>query len=212
VKFLGGIDNATQQADMLTWNIEALPPGSVRDYQFRCKMVTTGDQVFAFNVAGTAAGTADVQIATRVEAIADLVLSVNDPPAPAPVGSDVVYEITIRNRGSKAATDVTTVAQFSDGIEPQRLEGHTGKLIVGQALFEAIPRIAPGEEIDLRVIAKAEIDGHHRFRAEIRSADTVLVAEEATHFMSPQSERISARSGEQTSRAMSNSPTSTNAR
>ena len=43
----------------------------------------------------------------------------------------------------------------------------------------------------MRVIAQADRAGHHRFRAEIRSGDTVLVAEEATHYMSPEGERVS---------------------
>ena len=46
----------------------------------------------------------------------------------------------------------------------------------------------------MRVIAQADRAGHHRFRAEIRSGDTVLVAEEATHYMSPEGERVSRRS------------------
>jgi Domain of unknown function DUF11 len=196
VKYLGGIEPASLRADLLTWTIDSLQPGAVRDYQFKCNMNATGEQMFAFECRGTAAGQADVAIATRVEAIADLVLTVNDPPAPAPVGSDVTYEIVVRNRGSKEATEVTAVAQFSHGIEPQRVEGQTGKIATGQVLFDVIARIAPGEERVMRVIAKAETDGHHRFRTEIRSGETMLVAEEATHYMSPQSERVSQQSAE----------------
>ncbi len=191
VKYLGGLELAEQRADMLTWKLDSLAPGEVREYQFKCNMTATGDQMFSFDCKGTAAGQADVAIATRVEAIADLVLAVNDPPAPAPVNEEVTYEIVIRNRGSKEARDVRAVAQFSNGIEPQRIEGQTGELLTGQVIFEAIPQIAPGEQIVLRVIAKAETDGHHRFRTEVTAADTVLVAEEATHFMSAQTDRVS---------------------
>ncbi len=200
VKYLGGIEPASLRADMLTWKIDALQPGAVRDYQFKCNMNATGDQMFSFECRGTAAGQAEVAIATRVEAIADLVLTVNDPPAPAPVGSDVTYEIVVRNRGSKEATEVSAIAQFSDGIEPQRVEGQTGQIVTGQVIFDTIGRIAPGEERVIRIIAKAETDGHHRFRTEVRSGDTMLVAEEATHYMSPQSDRVSRRSDEKPAR------------
>lgn len=200
VKYLGGMENATLQGNILKWEITSLPAGASRDYQFQCTMTSTGEHLFAFDCSGTAAGNASVSLATRVESIADLVLTVSDPPAPAPIGSEVTYEIVVRNRGSKEATDVKAIAQFSHGIEPQRIEGAKGELVTGQVLFDTIPRIGAGQEIRMRVIAKADRGGHHRFRTEVRSGDTVLVAEEATHYMSPQSDRVSRRSSEDASR------------
>ena len=141
-----------------------------------------------------------MSLATRVESIAALVLTVSDPPAPAPIGTDLTYESVIRNRGSKEATDVRAIAQFSHGIEPQRSEGQSGEVMTGQVLFDAIPRIGAGQEVRIKVIAQADRPGHHRFRTEIRSGDTVLVAEEATHYMSPKGERVSRRSSETLSR------------
>ncbi|MEM1070488.1 MAG: hypothetical protein AAGI63_16420, partial [Planctomycetota bacterium] len=196
VKYLGGMDEATLQGGVLKWEVTSLPPGATREYQFRCMMTSTGEHLFAFDCSGTAAGAANVALSTRVESIADLVLTVSDPPAPAPIGSDVTYEIVIRNRGSKEATDVKTIAQFSHGIEPQRIEGQRGEVVTGQVLFDTIPKIGAGQEIRMRVIAKAESGGHHRFRTEVRAGDTVLVAEEATHYMSPRSDRVSRRSSD----------------
>ncbi len=199
-KYLGGIEEAVMQGGMLKWEIKSLAPGATRNYQFNCNMASTGEHVFVFDCKGTAAGNAGVSIATRVESIADLVLSVSDPTAPAPIGSDVTYEIVIRNRGSKEATDVRAVAQFSHGIEPQRIEGQSGEVVTGQVLFDTIPRIAAGQEVRMRVIAQADRAGHHRFRTEVRSGDTVLVAEEATHYMSPKSDRVSRRSSDAANR------------
>lgn len=200
VKYLGGMEGVVAQGNVLKWRLSSLKPGKMQNYQFRCQMTSTGEHVFAFDCAGTAAGSTDVSIATRVESIADLVLTVSDPPAPAPIGSDVTYEIVIRNRGSKEATNVGAVAQFGHGIEPKRIEGHTGEVVPGQVMFNAIPRIGPGAEVRLRVIAQAEKAGHHRFRAEVHSGDTMLVAEEATHYMSSQSDRVSRRSSDAGSR------------
>ena len=200
VKYLGGMEGVVVQGNVLKWRLSSLKPGTMQNYQFRCQMTSTGDHVFAFDCAGTAAGMTDVSITTRVESIADLVLTVSDPPAPAPIGSDVTYEIVIRNRGSKEATNVQAVAQFGHGIEPKRIEGHTGEVVPGQVMFNAIPRIGAGAEVRLRVIAQAEKAGHHRFRAEVHSGDTMLVAEEATHYMSSQSDRVSRRSSEAGSR------------
>jgi hypothetical protein len=193
-QYIGGIESAELRGSVLRWEIISLAPGATRNYQFRCNMSATGEHLFAFDCKGSAAGEADVSITTRVESIADLVLSISDPAAPAPIGTDVIYEIIVRNRGSKEATDVQAVAQFSHGIEPLRVEGQSGEVVTGQVLFDPIPRIGPGQEVRMRVVAQAERAGHHRFRTEVRSGDTVLVAEEATHYMSPTSERVSRRS------------------
>jgi hypothetical protein len=193
-EYLGGIKGATVQSGVLRWKIAKLQPKAKLTYEFRCNLKATGDQVFAFDAKGTAAGQTNVTLMTAVESIADLVLSVNDPAAPAPVGSEVTYEIVIQNRGSKAARGVQAIAQFSNGIEPKQLLGHGGEVVTGQVLFDPIPQINPGAQVVLKVVAVAEQAGHHRFRTEVTSGEVVLVAEEATHYMSPKSDRVSRRS------------------
>ncbi len=194
VKYISGIPQATMQGDRLTWKIDALQPASVREYDIVCKLDRTGEMVLTFNCDGSAAGHTNVAIETRVEAIADLVLSISDPVAPAPVNADVVYEITILNRGSKAAEEVRIVAQFSHGIEPIRVEGQSGEVVPGQALFSPIARIEPGSTVRLKITAKADRAGDHRFRTEVRHGETSLVAEEATMYLNAPAERVSRRS------------------
>ncbi|SMP39056.1 hypothetical protein SAMN06265222_101240 [Neorhodopirellula lusitana] len=195
VTYQGGMEGATMIDNQLRWKIASLTPGAVRKYQFQCRMEATGTQNFTFDCKGSAAGQTNVALDTSVEAIADLVLSIEDPSAPAPIGENVSYQIVIRNRGSKPASDVRAVAQFSHGIEPKQISGHAGKVITGQVLIEPIARIEAGEEVRVTIVAQAETSGHHRFRTEVRSGDTVLVAEEATHYLSPRNDRISRRSG-----------------
>ncbi|TWT75067.1 COG1361 family protein [Allorhodopirellula solitaria] len=201
VTYQGGMEGATMIDNQLRWKIASLPAGAVRNYQFHCNMDTTGKHQFAFQCEGSAAGKTSVNIDTNVEAIADLVLSVVDPTAPAPVGEEVAYEVVIRNRGSKPAMDVQAVAQFSSGIEPKTISGLAGKVVTGQVLVDPIARIDAGEEVRMTIVAKAESGGHHRFRTEVRSGDTVLVAEEATHYLAPKTQRITRRSGPQAEQA-----------
>ncbi len=195
VTYQGGLEGATMIDSQLRWKIASLPPGAVREYQFQCSMDSTGQHQFEFDCKGSAAGHTTVSLDTNVEAIADLVLSVVDPSAPAPVGEDVTYQIVIRNRGSKPALDVQAIAQFSTGIEPKQITGQAGKVVTGQVLVDPIDRIEGGQEVRMTIVARAEKGGHHRFRAEVRSGDTVLVAEEATHYLAPKTQRITRRSG-----------------
>lgn len=196
VEYLDGLTNAKLAAGMLRWEVGNMAAGESREFTIRCKLNQTGAHLLAFQCQGTAAGKAAVSLTTKVEAIADLVLTINDPPAPAPVSEDVVYELVIHNRGSKAARDVSALTHFSDNIEPARIEGQTGKVSTGQVVFDSIPQINPGQTVKLRIVAQAVKAGLHRFRAEISSGDTVLVAEEATRYLSPADEEISRRSSE----------------
>ena len=194
VRYLGGLDVAKSRGTKLTWEIDAFAPGATRQYEFTCQMISPGKQGFEFDAKGSAAGQTNVALDTRVESIADLVMTIKDPTAPAPVGSEVVYEILIKNRGSRQARDVRAIAQFSNGIEPRRIEGHSGQVLTGQVILNPIDAIRAGQEVRIRIIAEAETAGHHRFRTEIRSGETVLVAEEATQYLSKRTNRVSRRS------------------
>lgn len=177
----------------LTWRIDKLIAGSSEEYTVQLKLTADGANALALQCHGPGIVSTSAEAVTQVESITDLKLFVNDPLAPAPVGSEVVYELTLTNRGSKAATNVKVIAQFSDGIEPTRGEGHAARVVPGQTLFEPLPRLAAGETVNLKVFAKAAASGIHRFRVEVRSDETEvrLVQEESTQYLEPVS-RIAA--------------------
>lgn len=169
----------------LTWPVDKLIAGSTEEFVVQLKLTTPGANSLSLLCSGPGNVTSAAQAVTRVEAITDLKLFVEAPIAPAPVGGEVAYELTLTNRGSKAATNVIVVAQFSDGIEPIRGEGQAARVVPGQALFETLPSLAAGETIHLKVIAQAAAAGSHRFRVEVRSDDSQvrLVQEESTQYL-----------------------------
>ncbi|MCA9159953.1 MAG: hypothetical protein KDA72_16585, partial [Planctomycetales bacterium] len=171
----------------LTWRIDELIAGGSEQYSVQLKLTADGANALALKCVGPGNVSASATAVTQVESITDLKLFVNDPIAPAPVGSEVLYELTLTNRGSKAATNVKVVAQFSDGIEPTRGEGHAARVVPGQTLFEPLPRLAAGETVNLKVFAKAAASGTHRFRVEVRAdeSEVRLVQEESTQYLEP---------------------------
>lgn len=189
--YIGGITGAKLDGDRLRWTIASVPAGETRQYSFNCRLEATGNPLLTFRCVGSAGGEADVQLETAVEGIVDLKLSVQDPPAPAPVGSEVTYEVVIHNHGSMAAENVRIVGQFGHGIEPMRTDGQAGEISTGQVLFSPIARIEPGSEYRVKIVAKADAAGDHRFRTEVHSGETVLVAEEATIFVDMTRQRVS---------------------
>jgi len=170
-----------------------LIPGGERTITLQCQLTTPGDN--RLEALATAAGELECSshIVTKVESLADLKLVVNDPRGPTAIGDDTVYEIHITNRGTKAAEQVSVVGQFSEGIEPLEATGAKADVVTGQVLFQRIPRIEPGEELVLKIVARADRPGNHRFRAELtcQSPETQLIAEETTYFFGEEAPSVS---------------------
>src|SRR5262249_37428358 len=122
--------------------------------------------------------------ATNVEALADLKLEVVDPQGPSAVGEEIVYEVHIRNRGTKAAENVDVAGFFSNGIEPVNAQGAGNQISPGQIVFKPIAVIGPLSEVVLRIKARADQPGNHVFRTEVScpSVGAKLASEETTLF------------------------------
>jgi hypothetical protein len=88
-------------------------------------------------------------------------------------------------RGSGSARDVAVIGHFGNGVEPVKVSGARAELLPGQVLFDRIEEIGPGEKVVLKIHARANVAGRHRFRAEVISRDpqTRLVQEEMTWFL-----------------------------
>lgn len=95
-------------------------------------------------------------------------MEVKDPTGPVPLGEEAVYELRVRNRGTREAENVEVYAYFSRGIEPTAAEGVPSRLAPGQVVFQPIASLAPGAEAVLKVRARADVAGNHVFRAEAR--------------------------------------------
>lgn len=178
-------NGATLVNNILAWDIPSVKAGQSLAFPIALNLWTAGEHKLTVTASTAHAQPSIAAMATLVEAIADLKLVVNDPVAPAPVGGPVTYELTITNRGSRAATNVRAVAQFSDGIEPIHADGAQHRIVTGQVIFEPLAKIEAGETKVLRVQAKAGVAGTHRFRAEVRSDESELrlVQEETTQYL-----------------------------
>lgn len=182
-KFIAGAD-LTPANQGFVKKVGPLAPGAERVFTVQCQLTAPGDNRLEVHAEAESELAASGSFVTRVDALADLKLRVNDPQGPTAVGTKANFEIIIENRGSKAAEDVKVVAQFSEGVEPVRAQGSVAEIVPGQVLFQMIPRIGPGEQIKLTIVAVADRAGNHRFRVETTSTEpeTRLVAEESTHF------------------------------
>jgi len=166
------------------WPVGILRPGTERVLQLDCMLISPGQNRLEVRSHAEGELTAAQSVMTNVEALADLKLLVNDPPGAVAVGSDSVYEVRVVNRGTKAAENVRIVGYFSEGLEPFEVQGWKGEAEPGQVVLEPIARLGAGQEIALKIAARADRPGNHVFRAELECVDpeTRLAAEEWTHF------------------------------
>ena len=121
---------------------------------------------------------------THVEALADLKLELRDPQGPIAVGDDTVYEVHVKNRGTKPAEDIELAVFFSEGLEATTVEGGAHDIAPGQVVFKPLGSLGAGDSAVFRIHARAERAGNLVFRAEMicQSPQMKLAAEEATHF------------------------------
>lgn len=183
-KYLGGSEGGKPLATGEAWVVGRLEPGAQRVFELKCELNTAGENRLEVKVQGAGDLLRSAHALTQVEALADLKLSVVEPKGPRPVGEDAVYELHVANRGTKAARAVNVTVQFSEGLEPTATEGGRADLVPGQVIFHPLPRIDAGEEVTLRITARAEKEGSLIFRTEVKCADpeTRLVCEGTTRF------------------------------
>ena len=173
-----------EERGRVRWNIGSLRPGAYQSVEVTTVLMGSGSNRLDVRTAGADRLTASGNVTTEVESQADLKLSVEDPAGVISLDTEMEYEVHIVNRGTKAATNVNIVGYFSEGIEPVAVRGWKADVEVGQVMMQTIPRISPGQEMIIKVIAKAHRDGNHVFRAELDSRDpqTKLAVEEWTVF------------------------------
>lgn len=185
-KFISASNNGRLEAQQgkVNWNIGSLQPGVERVLEMQCALSAAGENRTQFVAMADEDLSAAATSSTRVEALADLKLEVRDPQGPIAVGEDTVYEVHIRNRGTKAAGQVEVTVFFSEGLEAASVEGGAHEIAPGQVTFKPLAAVPAGETTVLRIHARAEKAGNHIFRAEVicKSLNTKLAAEEATRF------------------------------
>ena len=179
----GGGRLDTQQGKV-NWSVGTLQPGGECLFELQCSLSSPGENRTQFMAMADGDLSAATTSSTRVEALADLKLEVRDPQGPIAIGDDAVYEVHIRNRGTKAADGIDLTVFFSEGLEATTAEGGPHDIGAGQVVFKPLATLGAGDAVVYRVHARADRGGNHVFRAEVlcHSLHTKLAAEEATHF------------------------------
>lgn len=124
------------------------------------------------------------QGSVQVQGVTALSLQVKDREGPVEVGKSTVYEISVVNQGSAAATGVKVQALLPEGLEPAGARGPAPYQVAGrQVTFASLPKLAPQGQAFYYVNAVAQAAGERRVRVQVVSDQdpSPLVREERTH-------------------------------
>ncbi|MDR3232360.1 MAG: DUF11 domain-containing protein [Planctomycetaceae bacterium] len=172
------------QKNQVLWKVQSLSVGETFTAKIVCKPKTEGECKMDTVVSDQGGVLAEGSGEFTAEAVVELKLNVDNPQRPVEVGKEALYTIYIKNEGTKAAENVEISMAFDRGLEPTDVEGGDAFFNDGQVLFDKKPSIPAGQELVLKVKARADRAANIRVRTDIvcKASNVHLVNEHATYF------------------------------
>ncbi|MDR2117083.1 MAG: DUF11 domain-containing protein [Planctomycetaceae bacterium] len=190
--------------NQIVWKIDSILVGDVFSASVVCEPKREGTCKLETSISDKSGELANCVGSFEAEAIVELKLEVENPQGPVEIGQEAVYTLNVTNRGTKTAENIEIKAAFGGGLEPYEVEGENAFMSDGQVFFDKIPTVTSGQNVVLKIKAKADKPGNHRIRTEVicAAANVHLVNENTTYFYQKQK-------GKNTTVATSDSTTST---
>jgi uncharacterized repeat protein (TIGR01451 family) len=154
-------------------DLGALPPGQSRTLMVNFQPQREGAVAVNATAQANCAQAVTTYTNTNILSITAAALVVTHDPDPVPVGGNVVYHITVQNKGTATDHDVKVTATLPASEQFVRTSGGTEGRNDGQTItFAAIPELAPKQTITWQVEAKAMQPDEAKFQATMTSQST----------------------------------------
>ncbi|WP_437223536.1 hypothetical protein SH661x_003255 [Planctomicrobium sp. SH661] len=170
---------------LVTWFVGRLERGQKSEIKVTLLARQSGEFKHLARASSEHGAIADAEFMTTIEGTSSLAVQVKDLEDPVEVGSEMAYEIRVRNEGSAAAKGATLTCELADGMTLISAEGPTDFLSEGNTVvFRSLPEVGAGQTVLFKVKVKASAPGSLRFRAHLssESVSEPLTAEEMTKF------------------------------
>lgn len=177
-----------EAARAVYWRLEELPVRETGVVRLVTMPVRPGEHSLRIRSTAARGVEAESEQPVLIEGIAAILFEVRDVVDPIEVGGETVYEISVLNQGSKAATNVRVHVLLPPEMEPVAAEGPTQHLIEGrQVAFEALSRLAPKADTMYRLRVRGLEPGDLRVRVQLLTdemRDVPVTKEESTRVYS----------------------------
>ena len=172
----------------VSWSIPVLEPAAHRVVTVKARGMSLGDVSAATIAQADGNLSARAEMPIKVEGVSALSLEVMDPDDPAPVGSEVTYEIRVANQGTCPCTGIQIVAMMPEGMELREASAPTPYKVNGQQVqFAAHDKLATKADLLYRLKVKTKLPGDVRFRVQLTcdQLQQPVFKEESSRFYKP---------------------------
>ncbi len=150
------------------WSLPSLAPGVPATVPLTLLPVQVGDRVLRSEVSAdlNIKATADTHVS--VDSLAELTFSVNDSADPIEIGGTTIYEIRVRNSGSRDDTNVRVMMQLPPGMQIAEQGDFVQQ---GQGVIAFSPRalLKANDEMTYKLKATGASAGRHLVKAMVVS-------------------------------------------
>lgn len=169
------------------WFLGRLEPGQTAKVTCELNATVIGDFSQTVAVLSDSGVRAEAKIDTKVDGIASLTMELVDIDDPVETGVETLYEIRVKNEGSKAASGVSIACELPAGMELITAKAPVDAIVEGrQILFKSLGQIAPGGQATYKIHVKGVEEGSHRMRVRMTGGSLTepVVREEVTKVYS----------------------------
>ncbi len=162
------------------WDLAELPTGAAGEIELTLTPTKIGASRLTFGGTGPLGLTAQVVKDVTIDGLPALSYSVKTSPNPVELGKEIVYEIQLANRGTKASTNATLQIAAPEALRIVSVDGPTRySQQNGAFVFDVVREIPAKSALTYKVKAVCEAVGDCRVRFQLSSDDLEpLVKEE----------------------------------
>ncbi len=174
-----------ESAQTVSWFVGRLEPGQSVPVKVELLPTKLGAFTHRAGVVSEQGGRSEAVCETTVDGSAALQMEIVELADPVEVGAETVYEVRLKNNGSKAAQNVGISCELSPGVQLVSAKGPSEHLVEnGLVVFKSLAALSEGQSVAYHVHVKGTIEGNHRFRVRLASNSITepLISEELTKF------------------------------
>ena len=172
----------TQNDQTIDWFVGTLEPGQSSSFHVTLKPIAPGAGVHKAGVISEHGKITMADHSTTVEGNAELDLEVVAQQKQLAVGEEAIFEVRIKNTGSRSATSVGLSCELPAGLELIDAAGPSEYIAEnGVMVFRSLPSLESGKTAVFAIKARCSREGAHRLRVRAASESITepLIGEES---------------------------------
>ena len=164
------------------WALEELPAREAGEIELIVLPVQKGEHSLKFAGTGENNLKAESILPVTIDGLPAITFEIVGDANLVEIGKEVVYEIRVTNRGTKAAENVRVRVTLAEGMSFVKADGGRYQANGGIVQFETIPLLAAKSETVYRLSTRSQAEGDHRINAQVISDDlrSPITKEEST--------------------------------